>query len=301
MDSLATVIYLKKAKEEICENDLRKVQALAQFREWISKHPAFKNYRNDDSFFLQFLRARKFNNSRAYELYENYFYNLRKHPKWHADNKNKTDSMMKIIDRGIVYPLSQRDAEGRKVVLFRMGNLDNTLCTAENLFSTYFEVFTQLIEDEDTQISGFVVIIDYTGLSMKHMSIFTISDVKLLADNILNSTPFRFKFINILNIPSFARFLLDIFKMALSDKLRKIITFSKDLEELKLKIDEKLLPKELGGLIPESEMIKELKETIKQNQKKRQEIYDTKVDLNMIVRKKTEDSDTGSFRKLEVD
>ena len=32
-------------RKEIREDDLRKAQCLAQFREWISKNPAFKNYR----------------------------------------------------------------------------------------------------------------------------------------------------------------------------------------------------------------------------------------------------------------
>lgn len=31
--------YIEKAKAELGENDLKKTQSLAQFREWISKHP----------------------------------------------------------------------------------------------------------------------------------------------------------------------------------------------------------------------------------------------------------------------
>ena len=34
------------AKKEIREDETRKAQSLAQFRQWISKHPAIKNYRN---------------------------------------------------------------------------------------------------------------------------------------------------------------------------------------------------------------------------------------------------------------
>ena len=255
----------------------------------------------DDSYFLQFLRARKFNNLKAYELYENYFINLRKYPKWHGDNKDRIDSMMNRIDRGIIYPLSQRDAEGRKVVLFQIDKLDATIDTSESTFSTTFEIFTHLIEDEDTQLSGFVSIVDYTGLTMKLLNIFSIFDFQLLANNLVNSTTSRFKCIYIVNLPSFARILADIFKMALSDKLQKRLFFLNDMKELKSKLDEKLLPKELGGTIPEAEMIKEFKETIKQNQKKRQQIYDTEFDPNMIIRKRHEENGAGSFRKLEID
>ena len=36
---------LDVARKELREDETRKAQALVQFREWISKHPAFKNYR----------------------------------------------------------------------------------------------------------------------------------------------------------------------------------------------------------------------------------------------------------------
>ncbi|CAO1371829.1 unnamed protein product [Diamesa serratosioi] len=289
------------ARKEIREDDTRKAQALIQFREWISKHPAFKNYRIDDSFFLQFLRARKYNNSQAYELYENYFVSLKTNPLWYFDDEKSVDKMMKTIDRGVNYPLLKRDADGRKIVIFRFGKLDTTIDTPESLLSLNIELITQLIEDEDTQIAGIILIFDFTGFAIKLMSTFALADIPAIANLTVKSITGRIKCIHVMNLPPYARIIFDIFKMTLSDKLKKRMVLSKDLEDLKTKIDEKLLPKELGGIIPEAVMIKEFKETIKQNQKKRQEIYDTKVDLNMIMRKKKEESGTGSFRKLEVD
>ena len=256
----------------------------------------------DDSYFLQFLRARKFNNLKAYELYENYFTHIRTNPHWHADDENIIEKVMKTFDRGIIYPLSQRDAEGRKVVLFHVGKLDTSIDTPESLFSVNAEIYTQLIEDEDTQLSGFVSIVDFTGFNLKQMWSFSVADSRVIAEVTVKSSPARFKCIYIVNLPSFARILADVFKMTLSEKLQKRLFFPKDMDELKSKyIDIKLLPKELGGTIPEAEMIKEFKETIRQNKKKRQQIYDTEFDPNMIIRKRHEESGTGSFRKLEID
>lgn len=34
--------YIKKAREELREEPVRKAQALAQFKDWISKHPFIK-------------------------------------------------------------------------------------------------------------------------------------------------------------------------------------------------------------------------------------------------------------------
>ena len=256
----------------------------------------------DDSFFLQFLRARKFNNSQAHELYENYFINVRKYPKWHADDKKIIKKMMQTIDRGVIYPLSQRDAEGRRIVFTHMGKLDPSIDNPESVFSTIFEVFTHLTEDPISQVTGFVTVLDFTGFTFKHMSCVSLADTAILASNLINSVTGRFKCIYILNLPSFARVLLDVFKMALSDKLKKRMFIVKDMDEFKSKyFDEKLLPKELGGVTPESEMVKEFQEIIKQNKKVRQQIYDTEFDANMIVRSKKEEIGTGSFRKLEID
>ncbi|CAO1439489.1 unnamed protein product [Diamesa serratosioi] len=301
MVSLPTVSYLVKAKEVIREDETRKAQSLEQFREWINKHPAFKNYRTDDAFFLAFLRARKFNNSKAYELFENYFCMLKKNPKWHLDCKTRTDNIMKTIDRGVFYPLLERDAEGRNIILLQLGKLDISIDTSESVQSTSFEICTQLLEDEVTQICGCIYVIDCTGFTMKLMSLFSISDIQTLADNVKNSTTIGLKGIYYINMPSFGNVLFEIFKMAMSDKLKSRLFLLKDLDELKSKIDGKILPKELGGVIPEAEMIKGFKEMMKQNQKKRQQTHDTLFDPTMIERNKTVESDTGSFRKLEVD
>lgn len=54
-------MYIDKAKNELREDDLRKSQSLAQFREWIAKHPFLKNVRQGtlkkiffSSFFFMF-------------------------------------------------------------------------------------------------------------------------------------------------------------------------------------------------------------------------------------------------------
>ncbi|CAO1300756.1 unnamed protein product [Diamesa tonsa] len=328
---MSSINRLDVARKELREDETRKAQALLQFREWISKHPAFKNYRTglekikkqkkvqlkitcyyftDDSFFLQFLRARKFNNLRAYELYENYFIHIRTNPHWHADDEKIINKVMKTIERGVIYPFSQRDAEGRKIVFLQLSRLDTSVDTSESIFSLNSEVYTQIQEDEDTQIAGCVSIVDFTGFTLKLLSILSIADARVMANNLSNQTPLRIKCIYILNVPSFARVLLDVFKMALSnvfkmalsDKLKKRLFVVKDLDEFKSKyFDAKLLPKELGGIYPEADMIKEFQETMKHNQKKRQQIYDTEFDVNMIPGKKTQEINVGSFRKLEID
>jgi hypothetical protein len=41
--------FIDKARDELREDDLRKSQALAQFREWLGKHPFLSNVRQGEA------------------------------------------------------------------------------------------------------------------------------------------------------------------------------------------------------------------------------------------------------------
>jgi hypothetical protein len=50
----------KMAKDELREDENTRNQSLAQFREWIAKHPHIKRCRTDAAFLLRFLRVKKY-------------------------------------------------------------------------------------------------------------------------------------------------------------------------------------------------------------------------------------------------
>jgi len=75
--------------------------------------------RTDDAFLLQFLRARKFDYDRAYNLLLNY-YTIR------ASNADVlghiTPSYVeRIYDAGVAIALPHRDREGRRIMYVRVG------------------------------------------------------------------------------------------------------------------------------------------------------------------------------------
>jgi len=77
--------------------------------------------RTDDAFLLRFLRARKFDYDRAYNLLINY-YTIR------ASNADVighvTPSVVEpLYDTGAVTVLPHRDKEGRKIIYFHAGTL----------------------------------------------------------------------------------------------------------------------------------------------------------------------------------
>jgi hypothetical protein len=47
MNKLAS-IFIKKAKEEVREDESRREQSLEQFREWIKKHPFISNVKTGE-------------------------------------------------------------------------------------------------------------------------------------------------------------------------------------------------------------------------------------------------------------
>lgn len=75
--------------------------------------------RMDDDFLLRFLRARKFDYDRAYQLLLNY-YQIR------AENKDifkdlRPSAVKPVLDAGVSIVLPQRDKHGRRILLFRPG------------------------------------------------------------------------------------------------------------------------------------------------------------------------------------
>jgi hypothetical protein len=64
----------------------------------------------------------------------------------------------------------------------------------------------------------------------------------------------------LVNLPNFANVMLEIAKKVMSEKLRNRITLLKDMTELENEIDISILPRENGGIISQSEMLKSFKE-----------------------------------------
>ena len=79
--------------------------------------------RTDAAFLLRFLRAKKFDVERAYQL-------ILKHYEVKCETKNKElfsnmrpSAVRHVLDDGVTGVLTQRDKFGRRVLIFRPGNL----------------------------------------------------------------------------------------------------------------------------------------------------------------------------------
>jgi CRAL/TRIO domain len=158
-----------------------------------------------------------------------------------------------------------------------------------------------LLEEEETQIAGVATIIDHGGITMKHTALFTVSDIVDFA-TCLKSAVGRYKQLFLVNLPTFAVFLLDVARSTLSDKLKERIVLPKNMEDMKNYIDLSMLPKEYGGLLPEAEHMEIFNVYFRNVRPKLEEIKARVIDWNKVPDFKGSAAETvGSFRKLEID
>ncbi len=73
----------------------------------------------DDGFLLRFLRARKFDYDRAYEMLLNY-YTIRAEHREYFDNLVPS-TVKNVLDAGVSMILPKPDKHGRRIVYFRPG------------------------------------------------------------------------------------------------------------------------------------------------------------------------------------
>lgn len=293
--------FLEKARVELREDEKRKEQALEHFREWINKHPYIKDIRQDDIFLLQFLRTRKYMMDKVFNTFEHYIRVQKKYSKWFDIQEKDYSKMMELYRNGYVYPLAERDAEGKRIVLIQLKRLDPEYFTSADAIRLSTVISASLLEEEETQIAGFATIIDHEGVTMKQTSLFSITDIFDFATCCSNAVG-RYKQLYLVNLPTFAVFLLDVARSTLSDKLKNRIVMAKNMEDLKNYIDPQLLPKQYGGALPEAEHMKIFDDFFETVRPSLDKIRSRVVDWSKVPDAQEKLKETvGSFRKLEID
>lgn len=85
-------------------------------------------------------------------------------------------------------------------------------------------VVEALMDDEENQVRGYTHINDESGLTMGHLSAWSLTDIRNMLRCIQNSTPMRHKETHFVNIPSCATKFIDFAISLLNDKLRARIS-----------------------------------------------------------------------------
>lgn len=170
--------FKKMAQEELREDDNIRGQALAQFREWIAKHPHIKKCRTDAVFLLRFLRTKKFSVPAACEMLQRYLTIRQLYPQWFQKLDIEDKALEEIIDMGYLVPLPMRDENGRQLILSCGGKFDTHRFTSAQMARVHSLVCESLLDDEESQVAGYSHVNDESGMSMSLISLWTLSDIK---------------------------------------------------------------------------------------------------------------------------
>ncbi|VDO07857.1 unnamed protein product [Rodentolepis nana] len=162
-------VYRKRARKELNE-DAKHVQAhLESFRRWLKSMPHL-NCPTDDKFLLAFLRYAKYNHSKAQARLDNYC-TFRTSPTegcpdWFIPETNESQFVRKLLDLKVSAPLGFID-NGAVVFLVRFCKVDDNEISYETMRRLDKVLDEICIYDERKQIGGYVLIFDFTGVSMR--------------------------------------------------------------------------------------------------------------------------------------
>lgn len=181
------------------------------------------------------------------------------------------DVSRRLLDQGVVVPLKQRDALGRRVVILDIGKHDFKFAPYTDLMRTLYQTVCLLREDETTSLTGFVFIVDGSNLRVQHF--LGLRDLQF-AENLSRSTLVRVKLTIVYKFPTIMSWSVKMLRSFLSPKMQKTVKFANSSAELgKILQPKEILPKTMGG----EENISDLIESVKDlwNCKKSLELADT--------------------------
>ncbi|CAG9805237.1 unnamed protein product [Chironomus riparius] len=273
------------------ESDIRALQSLELFKNWLVKHPFIKYTGDDDidDLLMFYLRVKKFSMQKTYESFEFMIPFINSHPDMFS-NLGPADYEFTDKPNSPLIFLKNPNAEGRKICIYKMKNFEN-FESAEYLRRNFLTPFLFFFE-MDAQLNGVVFIMDFRDVNLGKLS-------KIPGQMIYDSMKLskcgsvRLKQLNIIGFPSFLKPIFEIAKSFTSAKILERINFLNDVTELPKHMDVSVLPKEYGGSSVELLDYKSFELGITYMNK----IHKFDVNFSKIQ----ENENVGSFRKLEID
>lgn len=206
----------------------------------------------------------------------------------------------------MLYALTERDSEGRLVLILKLGRRDPELFSVPDIFQLFQCVFaTLMLSSEENHVSGYVFVIDHLNVGLKHF--YSPVDLKTYLYVMKNCVALRLKKCVVLNVNRFTTTLVDIAKSVMSKKMKERLAVFRDSSDLVKHVKPKtILPEYYGGCGDSEEfMIENFKKLMYQHHDEIQDIWNVELDIDRITPSKLRGDDEaqviGSFRTLEID
>lgn len=127
-----------------------------------------------------------------------------------------------FINNDVVNVLSDLDQDGRRVLIVNAGKVwDPKKVTSEQLFRLFYLIHVAAMKEENTQVRGVVVIMDFDGMGMSQVRSLTPAWSKRLLNFIQDAMPLRLKQVHMVNQPFVFNMVWTLFKPFVKEKLSK--------------------------------------------------------------------------------
>ncbi|XP_068084830.1 clavesin-2-like [Anabrus simplex] len=240
--------WQQRAADELNETPETARQELESFRNMVAAE-ANLHVRTDDAFLLRFLRARKFNCTKAFHMLQRYYVMKLRSPELFKVPRPSEKSY--ILEMQVQNMLEDRDSYGRRVYIFRVEKCDAAAVSIEDIFRTNVMALEHIVEEPETQIAGLTVIVDMNGFGLQHAKFLSPYYARRTVEVIQETFPLRFKGFHVINQPFYFDAVFAVLKPFLKEKIRRRIYFhGRDLSSLHAFIKPDILPAEYGGTKP---------------------------------------------------
>ena len=156
---------------------------------------------------------------------------MRRIAEFKADNSSilrnvmPDDERSAFIDNDIVNVLTNRDQDGRRVMVVNCGQAwDPKNINSDQLFRVFYLVHVAAQMEPASQVRGVVVIMNFDGLGMKQAKSLTPAFSKRLLTFIQEAMPLRLKQVHFINQPFIFNMVWTLFKPFIRDKLRSRVS-----------------------------------------------------------------------------
>lgn len=258
---------------------------------------------------LAFLRSTKFNVHRACAKFENCALLKFRYPQYFAFESCRERVLARniaLLNTGLLYALTERDSEGRLVLIVKLGRRDPDIFTVPDIFQLFQCVFaTLMLSSEENHVSGYVFVIDHLNVGLMHYSPI---DLKTYLYVMKNCVALRLKKCVVLNVNRFTTTLVDVAKSVMNKKMKERLAVFRDSSDLVKHVKPKsILPEYYGGCGDSEEfMVENFKKLMYRYHDEIQDVWNVELDLGRISASKLRGDDDesqviGSFRTLEID
>ncbi|XP_016987465.1 retinol-binding protein pinta isoform X2 [Drosophila rhopaloa] len=252
---MSLVRPLKPALMAIAIRELNEVphrvqQDIEALKEWVLKQPHLRAC-TEDQFLLAFLRGTKFSLERAKEKFDRFYTLQRSIPEVFNERRLATDpQVLDIIRMGVLLQIPMDvDDPGPCVTIIRAGSYDTTKYKFQDIVrvgSMFGEIM--MFEDENATISGYVEIMDMTGVTGAHLFALQPQLLSKFSNYADEAMPTRQKGIHFINVPAAFETGFNSLRSFFPAKIKSRISVTSDPAAIFEIVRREYLPKEYGGI-----------------------------------------------------